>query len=486
MSEFSDLLSLFIKTRDVNVSALTAYCELDRSTMYKLINGKRSPSSKTLVQKLASFMNLNPLETQELIQAYLLSKVGWETYYSRKNVLEFLLSFADARNESSFLTDSSPSVFDFNPSVTKKGTLALSSQLQIVAAINSMITKMQGKAHSTLSILAQPEHLEGLNLAAFLPHQNSHVHIQHILCINNRKSYIRSQQNYNIQCLKKLIPFYEKAVVYEPYYYYDNVNSHFNNLNFLPCMFLTDSAAILCSSDVKEGVLIQDSETVALFHERFQRILMNTSPLTATFHSILNLHLKNFSMIYKDSSNTYSLNAEPCLVPLFTKDFIDKYLEKSLPSRDTFMEELAQYTDTLSKASTHIYFTREGAMHFLMTGRLHEIPSGLCRPFEYEDRIKLLKKFCEQADSSHDIRLLKGSLEKLPLNLNMSITINYGYLMFSGQSAELSYILLKEQNLLASFYDFASSLEESELLESKEETLQFLQNLIQHKEYHFS
>ena len=53
--------------------------------------------------------------------------------------------------------------------------------------------------------------------------------------------------------------------------------------------------------------------------------------------------------------------------------------------------------------------------------------------------------------------------------------------MFSGQSAELSYILLKEQNLLASFYDFASSLEENELLETKEETIQFLQNLIQHK-----
>ena len=84
MSEFSDLLSLLIKNQDVNVSALTAYCELDRSTMYKLINGKRAPSSKALVQKLASFMNLNPLETQELLQAYLLTKVGWDTYYSRK------------------------------------------------------------------------------------------------------------------------------------------------------------------------------------------------------------------------------------------------------------------------------------------------------------------------------------------------------------------------------------------------------------------
>ena len=423
MSEFSNVLSLFIKTRDVNVSALTAYCELDRSTMYKLINGKRSPSSKALVQKLASFMNLNPLETQELIQAYLLSKVGWEIYYSRKNVLEFLLSFADV----------------------------------------------------------QPEHLEGLNLAASLPNQNSNMHIQHILCINNRKSYIRSQQNYNIQCLKKLIPFYEKPVIYEPYYYYDNVNSHFNNLNFLPCMFLTDSAAILCSSDLKEGILIQEPETIALFQSRFQKILMNTSPLTATFHSILNLHLKNFAVIYKDSSNAYGLSAEPCLVPLFTQELIDKYLEESLPSRDVLMQELIQYTSTLSRATTHIYFTREGAMHFLMTGYLHEIPRGLCKPFEYEDRVKLLKKFCEQAENSQDIRLLKGSLEKFPLNLNISITVNYGYLMFSGQSTELSYILLKEQNLLASFYDFASSLEENELLETKEETIQFLQNLIQHK-----
>ena len=396
-------------------------------------------------------------------------------------MLEFLLSFADVRSESSFLSDCPSSTFDFNFSVAEKGTSALSSQLQIVAALSFIIIQMQTKPQSTLSILAQPEHLEGLNLAASLPHQNTNMHIQHILCINNRKSYIRSQHNYNIQCLKKLIPFYEKSVVYEPYYYYDNVNSHFNNLNFLPCMFLTDSAAILCSSDLKEGVLIQEPETIALFQRRFQKILMNTSPLTATFHSILNLHLKNFAMIYKDSSSAYGLSAEPCLVPLFTRELMDKYLEESLPSRDIFIQELIQYTDTLSKAATHTYFTREGATHFLMTGYLHEIPRGLCKPFEYENRVKLLKKFCEQVESAHDIRLLKGSLEKFPLNLNISITVNYGYLMFSGQSTELSYILLKEQNLLASFYDFASSLEENELLETKEETIQFLQNLIQHK-----
>lgn len=117
-----------------------------------------------------------------------------------------------------------------------------------------------------------------------------------------------------------------------------------------------------------------------------------------------------------------------------------------------------------------------------MTGRLHELPSDLYRPFSYEDRIKLLKKFCEEVERTPNIRLLKGPLEKFPLNLNMSISVNYGYLMFSGQSAELSYILLKEQNLLTSFYDFVSSLEENEMLETQEDTVKYLRTLIQRKE----
>ena len=477
MSDFSNLLSLLIKTRDVNVSALTAYCELDRSTMYKLINGKRSPSSKSLVQKLASFMNLNPLETQELLQSYLLTKVGWDTYYSRKNVLEFLLNFADLHGES--LQDASS--LDFNAASwhIDKDTVALSGQLQINSCISQMVMELLSKPEGTLSILAQPEHLEQLNLSAMIPHSHNKLCIQHIICVNNRKSYIRSQQNYNIQCLKKIISLYEKPVTYEPYYYYDNVNSHFNNLNFLPCMFLTDSVAVLCSSNLKEGVMIKDNETLHLFQNRFQDIMKSTEPLTSSFHSILNFHLKNFSIIYKESSTSYNLSAEPCLIPCFSKDLLEKYIPDSLPQKEILMQELPVYIESLTKSNSHLYFTREGVLRFLMTGRLHEIPDALYRPFEYEDRIKLLKKFYSQVNGSGNIRLLKGSLEKFPLNLHLAVTVNYGYLMFSGQTSMLTYILLKEQNLLSSFYDFASSLDELEMLETKDETLNYLQKVIE-------
>ena len=51
MSDFSQLLSCHIHSKDIKTYALAQYCGLDRSNMYKIINGKRKPSSRELVYK---------------------------------------------------------------------------------------------------------------------------------------------------------------------------------------------------------------------------------------------------------------------------------------------------------------------------------------------------------------------------------------------------------------------------------------------------
>lgn len=484
MSEFSELLSLFIKTRDVNVSALTGYCSLDRSTMYKLINGKRTPSSKELVQNIAAFMNLNPVETQELINTYLLTKVGWDTYYRRKNVLEFILDFTSVQGEafSHFTPPPDFSGFRLSPLNSKESqgnSIPLSGQLQLSSAIHNIFLQEAVRPNGKLCVFAQPEHLEGLNITSSFFHNKHSVELLHILCINNNKSLLKSQQNYNIQCLKKIVPLYGTSCNYQPYYYYDNVNSHFNNLNFMPCLFLTSQAAVLCSNDLKEGVLFKDTGILSMFYKRFHEMLNKTEPLAVDFSSSLELHLKNFATIYKESSDLLGLSAEPCLVPFFTLDLLEKYLYRDLPHCDSLLENLGEYIKSFNRENFHFYFTKDGVRNFLMTGKLHEIPDVIYRPFEMNDRIKLLKRLYKQIENNWDLRLLKGALEKFPLSLHLSIASNYGYMMFSGQSQNLSYILLKEQNILAAFYDFCLSLEENEMLDTKEETLSFLNTLIE-------
>ena len=62
MSVFSDTLTRYIEHKNIKVFSLAKYCNLDRSTMYKILNGKRNPPSSEVFEKMTQFMHLTPIE----------------------------------------------------------------------------------------------------------------------------------------------------------------------------------------------------------------------------------------------------------------------------------------------------------------------------------------------------------------------------------------------------------------------------------------
>lgn len=70
MSIFSDSLKHYIERNNIRVLPLARYCDIERSTVYKFITGKRLPHSLELVEKMAQFMRLSPLETEKLKNAW--------------------------------------------------------------------------------------------------------------------------------------------------------------------------------------------------------------------------------------------------------------------------------------------------------------------------------------------------------------------------------------------------------------------------------
>ena len=93
MSVFSDMLKNFVHEKDINVAALAHYCELERSTVYKFINGKREPMSAELVDRIAHFLKLTPSEILHLQEAWKMARMGEDVYYTRKSVEHFLCDF---------------------------------------------------------------------------------------------------------------------------------------------------------------------------------------------------------------------------------------------------------------------------------------------------------------------------------------------------------------------------------------------------------
>ena len=93
MSAFSDMLKNYVHEKDVKVGALAHYCNLERSTVYKFINGKREPMSAELVEQIAYFIKLTPLETHQLREAWKMARMGEDAYYIRKSIHHFLCEF---------------------------------------------------------------------------------------------------------------------------------------------------------------------------------------------------------------------------------------------------------------------------------------------------------------------------------------------------------------------------------------------------------
>ena len=91
MSVFSDTLTRYIEHKNIKVFSLAKYCNLDRSTMYKILNGKRNPPSSEVFEKMTQFMHLTPIEYNFLKETLEITQVGPDTLHS-KECRKFYLS----------------------------------------------------------------------------------------------------------------------------------------------------------------------------------------------------------------------------------------------------------------------------------------------------------------------------------------------------------------------------------------------------------
>ena len=76
MNPFSQLLSSYVNASNVNVSKMASYCEIDRSSMYKILQGTRKPGTLDLVVRISHYLNLSPEQTELLTEQYEILQIG--------------------------------------------------------------------------------------------------------------------------------------------------------------------------------------------------------------------------------------------------------------------------------------------------------------------------------------------------------------------------------------------------------------------------
>ncbi len=475
MSEFSNILRQFIHEKNIKVYSLIKYCNIDRSTMYKIINGKRNPPSKDIVEKIGDFMHLTPLEYACFEEAYQITKIGAENYYRRKNAQDFLMNFPD-----NFTISSPVSIPDFSSFQIPENIpacAAIQTHVELNYVLRSILLKESQIKKGKIALFLQPdcEYLFSLLSNLNLGHS---LEIQQIFCLNNDTSLTPEHESYNLNYFQNIFPLYLRNTNSKIFYFYDNIHSHFFNLNVLPYFVLTSQYAVSFSSDYQYGIFYTDPTVVSQFWNLFHSFQEKCTPFFQVFtltpdkvHMIQNLAL--------NTAETYLLQPEPCMTPFISKEILKSALLENLPDRNHMLALLSDFfsANTKNLPGMHVYFTESGIRRFIQTRRLKEIPEDFYRPFLPQEQVQMLESllpYCYQGL----YRMIKAPLNQLPINLHLCINNNMGYFSFDNIDNQATYLMFNETGLLSVFLDYLQSLEDA-CFYTPEETGDFIKAIIE-------
>ena len=317
MSDFSQLLSCHIHSKDIKTYALAQYCGLDRSNMYKIINGKRKPSSRELVLKICKFMQLSHAEQKEMEQAYEITLIGHDTYYRRKAVVDFFNNFRLSKLNLPVLSELNTEI------LFEKGSVTLNTMAEVNRSLLYIISLEVKKSNGTIDLLVQPDCDFLMNILAAENYDCSQTTIRHIICLNNSTSESITYPNYNLHCLEKILPLYSNVDKYNCFYYYDHIDSKCSKFTLFPYVIITSQFACLLTGDMTQGILTNAPESLTLFKDIFNQYLSMASPLLRPINDVTEQISYLDNMIHVVRSG-YSFQMVPCLTPYLTRDILDK------------------------------------------------------------------------------------------------------------------------------------------------------------------
>lgn len=477
MSVYSELLHKYIEERNVKIVKLIEYCGLDRSSMYKIINGKRKVTNVEIARKIANYMQLSPKECELYYEAYYRSTMGEEEYEQKQQIEEFIYNFNHIyRNASVYLEKKEMEIEPLNDATIHM----LEGKTEINQHLRMILEKAAQNRKTTIQIVAQYDNRYLQEILLHIGSDAPDMKIQHILCFQKQGEHTKE----NIELLKHSIPFYGCECQYEPYYYYDEINSHFYNMNLFCNVVICDEGVLCYTSDYRYGQLLRDKDCIQTYKQLFEQYRAQTYPLFVKMESAL----QQYMLVGKEMLNgfnqvrAHALQAEPCIVPFVSDMILRKQVKESLPQREEiialFRDFIKEERELFAIGNACCTFTVQGVEQFILSGVIEEIPQEFYNPLPQKECIELVKKMLPYFEKGY-YRLLKNQLAQMSNNLHIFVSPTNGHFLFSKNNKEMIFVRMNEVGMIEQFLSFMEDLNEELALYSPSEAVSKINALIE-------
>ena len=461
MSMFSEYLEHFIKQKKINTTDMADYCGVEKSAMYKFVNGSRTPSSEKVVERIAAYLQMTDAESVKLWESYEITQSGYDNYIRRKRVQELISSFYIDAGWVSQAEEKSPAQ-EFIQTEPVPVT-ELESKEAVCNAIRRVMLEesreSEGRRH--IDVLAQPTDQDLLECIRDLLVTYPDIRVRNLVGIHHDLSISGENRGESMKLLKNTLGLARQNGKYEVRYYYADMTYRQGFPTVLNSV-IGSRSAVTFDSEYRRGVLHRDAGVIRMLSGYAEELIRNAKPFLK--------HAGDFQRIIEDltfyedisSDGVYAYVSQPLFSIYMTRAMCERYFIKDLPDRteliDTFCTSSNKVRDYLLHTPHQYVFGEQGIRRFLNTGRFDGIPQSIMDPLNTDDRFRVLMEFFKN-NSASSLKMLKKEWNDSGMPIFLIATGENMYIFSAAKGADSCLgCRVSETGVLKSFRDFLGDL----------------------------
>lgn len=310
MSKFSEKCKELLIENGYNVYRLSQAASLERTTLQRMVTGKRLPGPE-FVEHFCQALRISLPEKKEIMELYKMEAIGETAYRNQTTILHLFEKLSALEKNEGF---NKRSIVDY-------GEMKLISPISNDKYETELL--LQYVLRKTIQEQESPElytNLPGTDtllphyLNLMIPQYGKAILIKHLIHFQTNASYAYE----NLETLHQIIPLcFSAGINYIPFYYYSKLSRNDRPNLLYPFYIITEKYVLQLASDLSKGILHSDPAILQEYTKEFQNCLEHSSPLlqqSKNLDEALQLYMTSFDTI----QDLTSLDATPC-----DSDFMD-------------------------------------------------------------------------------------------------------------------------------------------------------------------
>lgn len=420
MSELTQTLKILVTRYPGTMAELARKASIDRSTLYKIVNGQRTPREFQL-EHLADALELSDDQKSALLQQYKQRSRGTDPKLRAElhHLLEVSFRVEDFTHREGIVSNEAA------------GKLRCSEQYiegsrAVAAAVASLVANhiLSGDTRPLLLSPFTNPTLDRVLVERFSAADGAPVALAQLLVFAENRDIPREWVS-DVSVLTRTLPFlflpklnYEARVV-------RSVMTEPSPGTLMPVYLLLPEAAVMMDRQGQKAYIITDRRAVENLRLAFSRKYLNAASVLklATEAHDLSESMALYSDLFSEKHRCSMIRCQPPFT-LFVDEKTAMQFVRPDAARQS-LPALLEYLRAWSTQAPDLYFCEEGLLQLVRTGKMFDVPPDLCDAPDIPTRRELLLRLRRAAESDRRTLRIVDSAQ-LALTPSMSVNVFQG------------------------------------------------------------